>query len=130
MLAGVNARHRLVQALAHADVVGLVPKIGAWAESAAVESKLEGPDEQRSAWRCAAASSAPPSPPAPRPICCPAAPSRSASSAAPPTRTTRSPQLLADAARFGLSDEKLRRIETAADELMLNAVYGGPRDDA
>src|SRR5262245_23807600 len=34
VLAGVNARHRLVQALAHADVVGVVPKLGAWGESA------------------------------------------------------------------------------------------------
>ena len=37
--------------------------------------------------------------------------------------------LLADAARFGFSDEKVRRVETAADELVLNAVYEAPRDD-
>ena len=46
VLAGINARHRLVQSLAHPDVVGVVPKIGAWTESVTSEAKLEGPDEQ------------------------------------------------------------------------------------
>ena len=89
-----------------------------------------GPTSRRSAWRCAAAASARRSRPDRRPICSPARRSRSASSAARVDKD----EALAGAARrrraaSALSDEKLRRVETAADELMLNAVYDAPRDE-
>ena len=39
------------------------------------------------------------------------------------------PQLLPYAERFGLAEEKMRRIETVTDELILNAIYNAPRDE-
>lgn len=129
VLAGLNARHRLVQALAHPDVVGIVPKIGAWTESAASESKLEGPDEQALglALRRRIERSMQPAGPAPYLLGGTPIEERIIGGSADKDDTLAA--LLADAARFGLSDEKVRRIETAADELMLNAVYDAPRDE-
>jgi len=129
VLAGINARHRLVQALAHPDVVGIVPKIGAWSESATVEAKLEGPDEQALglALRRRIERAVQPVGPAPYLLAGTQLEERLIGSSADKEETLAA--ILADAARFGLSDEKVRRIETAADELMLNAVYDAPRDE-
>jgi hypothetical protein len=132
VLAGVNARHRLVQSLGHADVVGLVPKLGGWSESAAsgTDAKIEGPDEQRLgvALRRRVDRSAQPVGPAPYLLGATPIEERLLGGSADKEETLG--VILADAARFGLSDEKLRRIETAADELMLNGVYDAPRDEA
>jgi hypothetical protein len=129
VLAGVNARHRLVQSLAHPDVVGIVPKIGAWSESATSESKLEGPDEQALglALRRRIERSQQPNGPAPYLLAGTQLEERLVGGSA--DKEDALAAILADAARFGLSDEKVRRIETAADELMLNAVYDAPRDE-
>ena len=130
VLAGINARHRLVQALAHPDVVGIVPKIGAWSESATMRApKLEGPDEQALGLALRRRIERAVQPSGPRPTCSPA-PRIEERLIGELRRQRGDPRrLLADAARFGLSDEKVRRIETAADELMLNAVYDAPRDE-
>jgi hypothetical protein len=129
VLAGLNARHRLVQALAHTSVVGVVPKIGGWTESVASEAKLEGPDEQSLgvALRRRVERAAQPQGPAPYLLAGTALEERLVGSST--DKDDALGVLLADAARFGLSDEKVRRIETAADELMLNAVYDAPRDE-
>lgn len=131
VLAGVNARHRLVQALGHPDVAGLVPKLGAWAESSAstlAEPKAEGPDEQLLglALRRRVARETQPMGPAPYLLGGTALEERLVGGTA--DKETALADLLADAARYGLSDEKLRRVETAADGLMLNGVYDAPRD--
>ena len=129
VLAGLNARHRLVQSLAHPAVVGVVPKIGAWTETMASEAKLEGPDEQALglALRRRVERSAKADGPAPYLLGATAIEERIIGGSSDKDEALTA--LLADAARFGLSDEKLRRIETAADELMLNAVYDAPRDE-
>ena len=129
VLAGLNARHRLVQSLAHPDVVGIVPKIGAWTESASAEAKLEGPDEQALglALRRRIERAVQPAGPAPYLLAGTQLEERLIGSSADKEDTLA--VILADAARFGLSDEKVRRLETVADELMLNAVYDAPRDD-
>ena len=129
VLAGLNARHRLVQALAHPDVVGIVPKIGAWTESATIESKLEGPDEQALglALRRRLERAVQPVGPAPYLLGGTQLEERLVGSSG--DKEDALAAILADAARFGLSDEKVRRLETAADELMLNAVYDAPRDE-
>ena len=129
VVAGVNARHRLVQALAHPDVVGAVPKIGAWTESATTEAKLEGPDEQALglALRRRVERAAQPVGPAPYLLAGTPIEERVVGGSAQKDEALAA--LLADAARFSLSDEKVRRIETVADELMLNAVYDAPRDE-
>jgi hypothetical protein len=129
VLAGVNARHRLVQSLAHPDVVGVMPKIGAWTESVTSEAKLEGPDEQALglALRRRVERSQQPQGPAPYLLMGTALEERVVGGSNDKDETLAT--ILADAARFGLSDEKVRRIETVADELMLNAVYDAPRDE-
>jgi hypothetical protein len=123
VLAGINARQRLVQALGHADVVGCVPKIGAWSESATSEAKLEGPDEQALglALRRRVERATQPSGPAPYLLAGTSLEERLVGGST--DKDDALAALIADAARFGLSDEKVRRLETAADELMLNAIY-------
>jgi CheY-like chemotaxis protein len=123
VVAGLNARQRLVQALAHPDVVGCVPKIGAWTESATGENKLEGPDEQALglALRRRVERATQPAGPAPYLLAGTSIEERIVGGSA--DKDDALAALLADAARFGLGDEKVRRLETAADELMLNAIY-------
>ena len=133
VLAGLNARHRLVQSLAHPDVVGVVPKIGAWTESAASESKpsakIEGPEEQALGLALRRRVERATQPPGPAPYLLAGTPIEERVIGGSADKDETLTALLADAARFGLSDEKVRRIETAADELMLNAVYDAPRDE-
>lgn len=130
VVAGVNARHRLVQALGHAAVVGLVPKLGSWMESSSSDGKLEGPDEQLLglALRRRVARDVQPIGPAPYLLGGTAIEERVVGGSA--DKDAALADLLADAVRFGLSDEKARRIETTADELMLNAIYDAPRDES
>lgn len=129
VVAGVNARHRLVQALAHPDVVGVVPKIGAWTESTTPEAKLEGPDEQALGLGLRRRVERATQPAGPAPYLLAGTPIEERVIGGSADKDDALAALLADAARFGLSDEKVRRIETAADELMLNAVYDAPRDE-
>ena len=128
VVAGLNARHRLVQALAHPDVVGVVPKIGAWTESVTTEAKLEGPDEQALGLGLCRRVERATQPPGPAPYLLTGTAVEERLIGGSADKDEALAALLADAARFGLSDEKVRRIETAADELMLNAVYDAPRD--
>lgn len=130
VLAGINARHRLVQSLAHPDVTGLVPKIGGWTESTGADTKLEGPDEQLLglALRRRVERATQPVGPAPYLLASTNIEERIIGGSA--DKETVLAEILADAGRYGLSDEKVRRVETAADELMLNGVYDAPRDEA
>ncbi|HEX9102269.1 MAG TPA: ATP-binding protein, partial [Polyangia bacterium] len=129
VVAGLNARHRLVQALAHPDVVGIVPKIGAWTETATTEAKLEGPDEQALGLALRRRVERSTQAVGPAPYLLAGTPIEERLIGGSIDKDEALAALLADAARFGLSDEKVRRIETAADELMLNAVYDAPRDE-
>jgi hypothetical protein len=125
-VAGTNARLRLVQALTHSNVVGLVPKPTVGGNEAA---PAEGPDEQwlGLALRRRVDGGAHPLGPAPYLLAGAHVHERSISSSA--AKDAALQELIADAGRFAFSDEKLRRIETAADELMLNGIYDAPRDE-
>jgi len=129
VLAGLNARHRLVQALAHADVVGCVPKIGAWSETATSEAKLEGPDEQALGVALRRRRERASQPHGPQPYLLTGTVIEERVLGGSTDKEQALEALLADAGRFGLGDEKVRRLETAADELMLNAIYDAPRDE-
>ena len=130
-LAGVDARQRLMQALAHEAVVSLVPKPGASlplvADAAPIP--IEGPDEQwlGLALRRRVEPALQPIGPAPYLLGGTDIEERLIGGSVDKDAALQA--LLADAARFGFSDEKVRRVETAADELVLNAVYEAPRDD-
>ena len=139
-LAGINARHRLVQALAHEAVVGIVPKLGAWLESGTsldaagkpegkAEAKIEGPDEQLLGVALRRRLGSLLQPLGPAPYLLGGTPIEERLVGGSSDKDEALAELLADAARLGLSDEKVRRIETAADELLLNAVYDAPRGE-
>jgi hypothetical protein len=129
VIAGLSARHRLVQSWAHPDVIGAVPKMGAWTESATTEAKLEGPDEQALGLALRRRIERPSQPPGPAAYLLAGTAIEERIIGGSTDKEEALGVLLADAARFGLSDEKVRRIETAADELMLNAIYDAPRDE-
>lgn len=130
-LAGVNTRQRLVQALRSEQVVGLMPKSGTWTEAAqaqAAQAPAEGPDEQELgvALRRLVAPSALPLGPQPYLLGGTPIEERVVGSSAEKEDVLQA--VMAYAARFGLSDEKQRRIEVVTDELLLNAIYDAPRD--
>jgi hypothetical protein len=126
VLAGSDGRRRLAQALAHGAVVGLVPKPSPGGEGAAAE----GPDEQ---WLGLAlrrhSSDTHRQPLGPGPYLLAGAHLNECVIGGSAAKDTALQELLTDAGRFGFSDEKMRRVETAADELMLNALYAAPRDE-
>lgn len=131
-LAGVNARQRLVQSLAHEAVVAIRPKLGAWMETGAQpspEAKIEGPDEQLLGLALRRRLEPAPQPLGPAPYLLGGTVVEERLVGGSGDKEEALAELLEDAARFGLSDEKVRRIETVADELMLNAVYDAPRGD-
>lgn len=147
-LAGINARHRLAKALAHDAVVGLVPKLGAWMDGglhaapaatdddkpdptidAKAETKIEGPDEQLLALALRRHTESALQPRGPAPYLLAGTPLQERLVGGSADKEEALAEVLADAARLGLSDEKARRIETSADELLLNAIYDAPRGD-
>lgn len=131
-LAGVNARHRLIQSLGHEAVRGIVPKLGAWMDSgvqSSTDAKLEGPDEQWLGLDLRRRVEPPLQPLGPAPYLLSGTTVEERLVGGSADKEAALAELLEDAARFALSDEKVRRIETAADELMLNAIYDAPRGE-
>jgi len=129
-IAGVNTRHRLVQALAAPSVVGLVPKIGTWLESASSgQAPAEGADEQELGVALRRWTEPASIPPGPAPYLLGETPVEERVIGSSNEKEDVLAEVMTYAGRFGLSDEKLRRIEVVADELMLNAIYDAPRDE-
>ncbi len=130
-LAGVDARQRLMQALAHDSVVSIVPKPGASmpvvADAAPIP--IDGPDEQWLGLALRRRAEPATQPIGPMPYLLGGTDIEERLIGGSVDKDAALQALLADAARFGFSDEKVRRVETAADELVLNAVYEAPRDD-
>ncbi len=135
VFATARSRKRLLAALAAPNVAGLLPKIADAIDDA---QKLpdspspefaDGPDEQElgtALKRLLARASIPPGP-APYLLHGTLIDEKLVGSSE--EREAVLAELLEFADRFGFADEKLRRIETAADELTANAVYHAPRDD-
>jgi hypothetical protein len=128
-MAGLNTRHRLAQSLAHPLVAGIVPKLGTWTEAPTATMVAEGPDEQALGIALRRRVEKSKSKLGPEPYLLAGVPVVERLVGGSAEKDEALQELLADAQKFGLSDEKLRRIEVAADELMLNAVYDAPRGD-
>src|SRR4051794_5542280 len=132
-VAGVNARQRLVQALASATVTSIVPKLGTWVETSASSANTpgagEGADEQELGVALRRLINPTPIPQGPAPYLLGGTSVEERLLGSSNEKDAVLADLLAYAGRFALSDEKLRRIETIADELVLNAIYDAPRDE-
>jgi hypothetical protein len=130
VLAGLDARHRLIQALGHPAVTGAIPKLGAWSEGPDQEAKMEGPDEQDLGLALRRLMERASQPLGPMLYLLHGTAIEERIVGGTTDKEVTLAELLNDAARYGFSDEKMRRIETASDELMLNAIFDAPRDDA
>jgi hypothetical protein len=130
VLAGLNARQRLAQSLAHPGVAGIMPKLGTWTEPATATLVADGPDEQSLGVALRRRVERAENALGPEPYLLAGAPVRERVVGGSTDKDDALQELVADAQRYGLSDEKLRRIEVAADELLLNAIYDAPRDEA
>src|SRR5439155_12970715 len=134
-LAGVAAKQRLVESLAHRAVMAIVPKLGSWLEPAATAAAastapatvMDGPDEQELTTalrrRTARASIAE----GPSPYLAGGTPVEERLIASDADKEEALLAVLQLGQRLGLSDEKLRRVEVCADELTLNAIHDAPR---
>ena len=130
VVAGVNTRHRLIQALSSEKVVGLCPKVGTWVESISTATPVsEGPDEQELGAALRRLTNPAGIPLGPSPYLLGGTPIEERVVGSSGEKETVLAEAMQYAERFGLSDEKLRRIEVVVDELLLNAIYDAPRDE-
>jgi hypothetical protein len=127
-LAGVSARMRLVEALERPTVAALLPKLGSWLDAPGGPPVNDGPDEQELALTLRRIAVPAPLPHGPAPYLLGGTVIEERLIASTAEKEEALQGLLALAGRLGLSDEKLRRVEVAADELLLNAIWDAPRD--
>ena len=130
-LAGVNPRQRLVHALTADAVVGIIPKPGTWPEGASPQTPpTDGADEQEVGvvLRRLSQPATVPTGPIPYLLGGTTVEERVVGSSA--EKETVLTDVMRFAERFSFSDEKLRRIEMVADELLVNAIFDAPRDEA
>jgi hypothetical protein len=130
--AGIRARTRLIEALSGPTVAGIVPKLGTWLETSAAgaaPSVAEGPDEQDLGAALRRLINPTPIPPGPTPYLLSGTLIEERVVGSSQEREAVLAEVLEYVDRFAFSDEKLRRIETVTDELLLNAVYDAPMDD-
>ncbi|HZS36658.1 MAG TPA: hypothetical protein VFF06_07530 [Polyangia bacterium] len=128
-VAGIRTRTRLIEALAAPQVVGIAPKLGTWLESASAPTVAEGPDEQELGVAVRRLINPTPIPPGPTPYLLAGTSVEERVVGSSEEREAVLAEVLEYVDRFGFSDEKLRRIEMVADELLLNAVYDAPVDE-
>jgi hypothetical protein len=136
VLAGIQPRARLAQALASQSVSLLQPKLGSWELTSSATSpnpaglaEAVGCDEQELGVALRRLVLPAPVPLGPAPYLLGGTPIEERPLLSSVEKDSLLAELLAYAGRFALSDEKLRRIELVTDELLLNAIYDAPRDD-
>lgn len=129
-VAGIEARSRLIDALCEADVNHVVPKRGALTlprGGMPLIGGLEGPDEH-DLFAAVRRLIEGPSAPGAAPYLLSGAPVHEV-----PIRTSEDKdnalnRIVAFAESMDLGGEKLRRVELATEELLMNALYDAPRD--
>jgi len=127
VVAGVDAKRRLMATLEAPSVRHVVPKLGSWIDKPGGERVFDGPDEQDLAigLRRMLLPRSEPMGAAPYLIEGFSVIESLVSSSSEKNHTLES--VLDLAAALDLSDEKKRRIEVATEELVLNALYDAPR---
>jgi hypothetical protein len=126
--AGQYARHRLVQSIASGVVSGFLPKQGSWLEAASPgPTGTEGPAEEEVAIAVRRLTRRALTPEGPAPYLFGGAPVTERLIGSTNERDQVVLELDALGNRLGLSEERMRRLQMVAEELILNAVYEAPR---
>jgi hypothetical protein len=128
-IAGIDARSRLIDALCEADVHHVLPKRGALSlprGGIPVLGSLDGPDEH-DLFAAVRRLLAGPSARGVRPYLLNGAPEHGIQIVGTADKDAALNRIVAFAGGLGLGGEKLRRIELAAEELIMNALYDAPR---
>jgi hypothetical protein len=128
-IAGVHTRHRLLDALNHPQVCGIFPKLGSWIE-AATPVPAGGIDEQELAVALRRVVAPEPLPEGPAGYLLGGASIAERVIGSGQERAQLMGELDALCERLGLSDEQQRRVRQVTEELVLNAIFEAPRDDA
>lgn len=128
VVAGLDAKRRLMATLGAPTVRHVVPKLGSWLDRPRGERTFDGPDEQDLAigLRRLLLPRHEPLGAAPYLIDGFSVNELTVASSADKDQALQAVLTLAEA--LDLSDEKKRRIEVATEELLLNALYDAPRD--
>ena len=128
--AGVDARARLLDALCESDVNHVIPKRGALTlprGGMPVLGSLEGPDEHDLFAAVRRLLDGPESPGV-TPYLLAGAPVHEVSVRSSQDKDRALESIVAFGESMGLTGEKLRRVELAAEELLMNALYDAPRN--
>jgi hypothetical protein len=128
--AGVEARTRLLDALCESDVNHVIPKRGALTlprGGVPVLGSLEGPDEHDLFAAVRRLLDGPESPGV-TPYLLAGAPVHEVSVRSSQDKDVALESIIAFGDSMGLTGEKLRRVELAAEELLMNALYDAPRN--
>ncbi len=128
--AGLDARARLLDALCEADVNHVIPKRGALTlprGGMPVLGALEGPDEHDLFAAVRRLLEGPESPGV-TPYLLAGAPVHEVSVRSTEDKDRALDKIIAFAESMDLAGEKLRRVELAAEELLMNALYDAPRN--
>src|SRR6185312_6414427 len=128
--AGVHAKKRLLATLASPAVRHVVPKLGGWLDLPPEQRSFDGPDEQDLAVALRRAFSDETAPLGAHPYLIQGFSTNEAVVQSTDDKEHALDAVMELAAALELSDEKKRRIEVAAEELLLNAIYDAPRDAA
>jgi anti-sigma regulatory factor (Ser/Thr protein kinase) len=131
-VAGIDARQRLLEALCEADVHHVVPKRGALTlprGGMPVLGSLEGPDEH-DLFAAVRRLIEGPERSGVTPYLLSGAPVHEAVVRTTEDKDAALSQIVAFAESMDLGGEKLRRVELATEELLMNALYDAPRSDS
>ncbi|MDB4966002.1 MAG: hypothetical protein JWN44_1691 [Myxococcales bacterium] len=128
--AGVHAKKRLLATLPSPVVRHIVPKLGGWVDVPSEQRSFDGPDEQDLAVALRRAFADEASPLGAQPYLIQGFSTTEAIVGSTEDKERALESVMQLAAALELSDEKKRRIEVATEELLLNAIYDAPRDEA
>jgi hypothetical protein len=127
VVAGVDAKRRLMSTLATAEVRHVVPKLGSWLDKPPGERVFDGPDEQDLAIGLRRLLLPRTEPLGASPYLIDGFSITEANVVSSNDKDAALAEVLELASALELSDEKKRRIEVSAEELLLNALYDAPR---
>ena len=127
VVAGVDAKRRLMATIESAAVRHVVPKLGSWIDRSPEQRTFDGPDEQDLAIGLRRMLLPRNEPMGASPYLIDGFSVKEASVTSSDEKDSVLETVLGLAQALELSDEKKRRIEVSTEELLLNALYDAPR---